>query len=209
MNAELESKLKSKNVTVIIDRSSSMSMKDGGAVTRWDSAKESVFGVCAEAEKFDEDGLDVYLFASENKRIPNVTAEQVYGIFDAPENSPNGTTALGEVLEVAFSNYFERKKTGDAKEGEIFLVITDGAPNDRKKVSRAIVEATKQVDHAEEIGLSFIQVGNDAGATSFLQWLDDDLVAKEGAKYDIVDTIKMADMANKPLKEVLINALID
>jgi hypothetical protein len=208
MSAELEAVLKTKNISVIIDRSMSMNFKDSGDISRWDSAKESVYGVCLEAEKFDDDGLDVYLFNDTHEKFNGISADKVYGIFD--ENRPCGSTALGDVLEVAFSDYFERKKAGNAKEGEVFLVVTDGAPDSKQKVYTALVEAASQVTSPTEIGVSFIQVGSDKGATAFLKELDDDLVAKHGAKYDIVDTLTVKEMNGKPsLTEVLINALTD
>ena len=91
------------------------------------------------------------------------------------------------------------------------MVLTDGEPNGGAKgqteVGNIIKEAADKVDSADEIGVTFIQVGKDEGATKFLKWLDDDLVATAGVKHDIVDTVKAIDTEGKPLIDVFINAL--
>ena len=66
----------------------------------------------------------------------------------------------------------------------------------------------QKLDKDEELGISLIQVGKDTKATKYLKALDDQLQSA-GAKFDIVDTITIDDMANLPLAEVLLNAIID
>jgi hypothetical protein len=58
------------------------------------------------------------------------------------------------------------------------------------------------------VGISFLQVGGDAGATRFLKALDDELT-RAGARYDIVDTMTLDEMSDRPLKDVLLGALFD
>jgi hypothetical protein len=87
-------------------------------------------------------------------------------------------------------------------------VVTDGEPDDRKAVMRVIVETTLKLDRDEELGISFIQVGNDREATQFLKVLDDQLQSV-GAKFDIVDTITIDEMEDITLTEVLMNAITD
>ena len=71
-----------------------------------------------------------------------------------------------------------------------------------------IVKATKKMDRDEELAISFIQVGNDSQATSFLKALDSQLVGI-GAKFDICDIITMDEMGDLTLTEVLLNAIND
>lgn len=118
-----------------------------------------------------------------------------------------GRTDLASVLSDAVNNYFDRKTIGEAKtNGETILVITDGEPDDYKGVMRVIIEASRQIDRDEELGISLIQVGKDRKATQFLQALDDQLESA-GAKFDIVDTITIDDMQGLTLAEVLLNAI--
>ena len=45
---------------------------------------------------------------------------------------------------------------------ETILVITDGAPTDRKKVEECIIRATHQyMEREEDLSITFMQIGND------------------------------------------------
>ena len=149
--------------------------------------------------------LFIYFRVSSN--VDNVTAAKVSTIFQ--ENDPSGRTDLAAVLADATNSYFQRKAAGQTPaNGEIILVVTDGEPDDRKAVMDVILATTQQLDRDEELAISFIQVGTDATATTFLKILDDDL-GRAGAKFDIVDTITMNDMEDLTLKEVLLSAIND
>ena len=200
--------LKDRDYTVIIDKSGSMSTQDQpNGRSRWQEAQESTLAVATKCEEFDPDGITVYVFARRFKRYDNVTASKVSQVFQ--ENDPMGSTNLADVLQDALDNYLKRKQAGQAKpQGETFLVITDGEPDDRKAVMEVIIKASRQIDRDEEIGMSFIQVGTDANAKRFLKALDDDLQGV-GAKFDIVDTVSLDDMEDMTLAEVLLNAIID
>ena len=200
--------LKDRDYTLIIDKSGSMSSPDQrGGRTRWEEAQESTQALARKCEQFDPDGITVYLFSGRFKRYDNVTASKVETIFQ--ENDPMGSTNLAAVLEDALNSYLQRKAAGTAKPvGETILVVTDGEPDDRKAVMRVIIEASRQLDRDEELAISFIQVGTDAGATRFLKALDDELEGV-GAKFDIVDTVTIDDMEDMTLAEVLTNAIAD
>ena len=136
-----------------------------------------------------------------------MTSAKVAQIFQ--ENDPAGTTNLAAVLQDALNNYFQRKAAGNTKpNGETILVITDGEPDDRKAVFEVIIQATRQMEKDEELGISMIQVGSDAQATKFLKALDDQLQGV-GAKFDICDTITLDDLEDMSLTDVLMNAITD
>jgi uncharacterized protein with von Willebrand factor type A (vWA) domain len=200
--------LQNRDYTLIIDKSGSMSIPDQrGGRTRWEEAQESTLAVARKCEQFDPDGITVYVFSSRFKRYDNVTASKVAQIF--LENELMGRTDLAGVLEDALNNFFQRKASGQVKaEGETILVVTDGEPDDRKAVMKAIVEASRKMDRDEELGISLIQVGNDAQATLFLKALDDSLEGV-GAKFDIVDTVTLDQMEDMTLAEVLVAAIAD
>ncbi|MBE9041612.1 VWA domain-containing protein [Oscillatoriales cyanobacterium LEGE 11467] len=200
--------LENRDYTLIIDKSGSMSTQDQAErKSRWEAVQESTFALAKKCEEFDPDGITVYVFSSRFRRYDNVTADKVTEIFQ--ENEPVGRTDLFSVLKDALDNYFGRKSRGEAKEnGEIFLVITDGEPNDRKGVMKLLIEASRQIDKDEELGISFVQVGNDPKVTEFLKALDDRLEGA-GAKFDIVDTVPLDRMKGATLSEVLLNAILD
>jgi hypothetical protein len=200
--------LDQRDFTLIIDKSGSMSIKDGlGGKSRWSSMQESTLALASKCEENDPDGITVYTFSGRFKRYENVTSSKVEQIFT--ENEPLGSTNLAGVLEDSVNNYFGRKTSGQTKpNGEIIVVVTDGEPDDRKAVMRVIIEASRRMDKDEELSISFIQIGNDTEATRFLKALDDEMKTV-GAKFDIVDTITIDDMENSTLTEVLLNAIAD
>jgi len=197
-----------RDYTLIIDKSGSMSTPDQvGGRTRWEIAQESPIALARKCEQFDPDGITVYVFSGKFKRYDDVTTAKVSQIFQ--ENDPAGTTNLAGVLQDALNNYFQRKAAGQTKpNGETILVITDGEPDDRKAVFEVIIQATRQMEKDEELGISMIQVGSDAQATKFLKALDDQLQGV-GAKFDICDTITLDDLEDMSLTDVLMNAITD
>jgi hypothetical protein len=68
-------------------------------------------------------------------------------------------------------------------------VITDGAPSDEPE--DVIVAAARRLDRGDfplsQLGIQFVQIGNDPEARAALEELDDDLSGKYGVR-DIVDT---------------------
>ncbi len=200
--------MQDRDYTLILDKSGSMSTPDQpGGKTRWDVAQESTLALARKCEQFDPDGITVYTFSSRFKRYDDVTSAKVQQIF--MENDPVGTTNLATVLMDATNSYFQRKAVGVTKPGgETILVVTDGEPDDRRAVMEIIIDVTRRMERDEELAISFIQVGNDAGATKFLKALDEQLEGV-GAKFDICDTVTMDDMADMSLAEVLMNAISD
>ncbi len=197
-----------RDYTLILDKSGSMSTPDqAGGRSRWDIAQESTLALARKCEQFDPDGLTVYVFSGRFKRYDDVTSAKVAQIF--LENDPAGTTNLAGVLQNALDNYFQRKAAGKTKaNGETILVVTDGEPDDRKAVFEVIINATRQMERDEELGISMIQVGSDAQASKFLKALDDQLQSV-GAKFDICDTITLDDMEDMSLADILMNAITD
>jgi hypothetical protein len=200
--------LDKRDYTLIIEKSSSMSIKDRiDGKSRWSIVQESTFALAKKCEELDPDGITVYTFSGQFKRYENVTAKQVQQIFQ--ENQPSGLTDLASVLEDALNDYFKRKSIGQSKpNGETIIVVTDGEPDDRKAVIRVILEASRRMDKDEEVAISFIQVGNDVEAKRYLRAIDNDLQSA-GAKFDIVDTLTVDDMENLSMTEVLLNAIVD
>jgi hypothetical protein len=200
--------LDQRDFTLIIDKSGSMSIKDkSGGKSRWNTMQESTLALASKCEELDPDGITVYTFSGRFRRYENVTAAKVQQIF--LENEPIGSTDLASVLQDAANNYFQRKSAGQIKaNGEIIVVVTDGEPDDRKAVMRVIIEASRRLDKDEELAITFIQIGEDAGAKQFLKALDDEMKTV-GAKFDIVDTITAEDMENSTLTEILLNAIAD
>lgn len=205
-NTESVSKeqLAQRNYWLLIDKSGSMSATDTpGGKSRWEWAQEQTENIARECAKFDADGIDVILFAGAPKVYNNVTPDKVTQIFR--ENSPGGSTDTAAALKVPLDSYFTQKAAGTAKHITI-VCVTDGEPTDKAAVARVIKEATQKMDDDIEIGITFIQVGQDQGARAYLEGLDNDI---QGAKYDIVDTKNDAEMENMTTEALLVAAITD
>lgn len=203
------SKLQNRDYTIILDKSGSMTASDTpNGKSRWAYAQESTQAIASTVNQYDPDGLTIIPFSSNFKVYENQTPEKIGEIWK--EQSPMGSTVLAPVLKQVFSNYLKRKAAGQAKpNGEMLLVVTDGQPEDEQQVAKEIIAFTKQLENGDdEFGISFIQVGRDAGATAFLKRLDDDL-EKQGAKFDIVDTKTIDEVESIGLTETLMAALND
>lgn len=196
--------LAKRDYVLCIDKSGSMSLPYKNT-TRWKYAQEQTEALARKCAEFDSDGIDVHVFAGKVKSYTGVTPDKVAQIFK--ENEPGNTTATDLVLKTVFDTYFSKKEAGTAKPVTC-LVITDGEPNDRNAVVKAIVDAANKIEADEELAVSFIQVGDDPGARAFLKFLDDDLEA-QGAKFDIVDCKNDEEMESLTLTDILIAAVED
>jgi len=206
MNADA---LKNREVYIVVDKSGSMSTPDcAGGKSRWDYMKESVSAIAKLVAPYDPDGITVVPFANQFKVYDNVTPTVVDQIFS--ENTPMGGTDLAAVLTEVFARCVAQKKNGTLKaNGSLILVATDGQPNDKEAAKKAIVNFANSLEKDEEAGILFIQVGKDPDAAKFLTELDDDLVAKNGAKFDIVDTKSFDAVENMAFEDVLLGAIND
>lgn len=199
--------LSKRDFILLVDMSGSMSTKDTPTgQTRWDYAKEGAEALARECEKYDQDGITVGVFNGKWMIHENIKAgsEDLHNIFT--HNQPGGNTNTAGVLDAVLAPYLLARP--NAKPLTI-ICVTDGEPTSQQDVVDVIVNATKKIEDDSEIGISFIQVGKDGNARAFLQMLDDDLVKKHGAKFDIVDTKTDEDMNDIPLTEILIQAVTD
>jgi hypothetical protein len=180
---------------LIIDRSGSMSW--GG---RWAEAEKAVKSLAPYICKFDPDGITLYFFDHEVNQFDNIqTQSQVEELFRTYK--PRGSTNLALALHTAFDHHFKGQRGAST-----MLVVTDGSPDSQEEVKRIVRRATHSMLADEELSVSFIQIGNDVGATKFLKLLDDDL---DEAKFDIVDTISAEAAGKISFAELVARSIYD
>lgn len=200
--------LKKRDFILLIDRSASMQETDcPGGKSRWDYAHEVTVGFAQEMVKYDDNGITVIPFNNHFKKYENIQGgdDKTKQIFS--EAFPSGSTDTALVLKDVLDEYIATRKSATCKP-IIVVCVTDGLPDDEKALVNVIVNASKQIDNEEEIGIEFIQIGKDAHARDFLKRLDDNLT-NEGAKFDIVNTTTMDDLADKSMTDVLIAAVTE
>lgn len=169
-------KLSEYDFVVVFDASGSMSEPCKGNQSRWEYMQETALSLVRDIEKYDQDGVDTVMFSGSSIQAnTGVTGDKVKEIFT---RSPRGSTPLAEALTEAL------KLAGKSDKKDFILVFTDGVPDDKKAAAKVIVEAANAQETDDALTFLFVQIGNDAAATSYLKSLDDDL---KGAKFDIVD----------------------
>lgn len=209
----LSGQLTDYDYTVVIDRSTSMRKKmKGKRITRMQAVEEVVLEVIMEASRFDPDGLTVYTFSHKYDMIDNVTCDDAEDLFDSIKLSAG--TVLAPVLEDIYQQHKRKKEEGKDIKGDIVIVIHDGEPDDKDDVVRTLVKMANYVKNDKEMGITFIQAGDDSTAISFLQYLDDYLYKPKsrgghGAKHDIIDTKSIEWFNENGAKKGFLQALID
>lgn len=197
-----------RNYVLVIDRSGSMSssVSNINSKSRWGYCQEAVKALAVKCDSLDDDGIDVYIFNSSFHKFSNVKADTVDTIFNT--KSPTGGTDFIPVLTEVFNTHFAQVNDKPTT----VVVITDGEPSSgatgRKDLVNLIINTSQKMEADSELGISFIQVGDDSDATKFLNFLDDELVSM-GAKFDIVDTKTIKDLEHMELEDVLLAAIND
>ncbi|QRV87272.1 von willebrand factor type A domain protein [Ceratobasidium sp. AG-Ba] len=179
--------LRGYDTVFLIDDSGSMS----GA--RWKEAGRALANVAEKASMYDPNGIDIHFLNSYESARDVTTQSEVLDLFNAVR--PYGPTPTGDRLDQLLGEYITELE--DAKNKGLkkipkpvnFIVITDGVPTDDPE--SVIIAAARRLDAGNfllsQLGIQFIQVGNDSKATKALKELDDGLNNTHKIR-DIVDT---------------------
>ncbi|KAG8901300.1 hypothetical protein FRB99_005415 [Tulasnella sp. 403] len=168
---------------------------------RWSEARAALAGIADIAARYDKNGLDIHFLNSKAVGTGLHSSGEVMQLFDKVR--PNGMTPTGDRLEDLLSDYYrklEKSKGGSGKwklwkqkekEAHVkpanFIVVTDGAATDDP--APVIKVAAKRLDEGNyplsQVGIQFLQIGDDEKAAVSLKQLDDDLDDVR----DMVDTV--------------------
>ncbi|EIW76378.1 hypothetical protein CONPUDRAFT_130975 [Coniophora puteana RWD-64-598 SS2] len=160
---------------------------------RWSQAREAIAELAAIASEYDANGIDIHFLNSDHQGKGLKSAKKVRDVFN--KVSPKYSTPLGPVVREVLAAYKDQLVDGKKRKKTIkpvnYLVITDGRPDDEQDLEDAIVKFAHWLDREEypptQVGIQFVQVGNDSEASEYLQKLDNNLSPKKGIR-DIVDT---------------------
>jgi hypothetical protein len=207
-----EALLKNRDYTIVVAKTrSDLVQKPPGYEQRWLHAHDAIVTLAQKCETFDPDGITLYLSNQDQsqpfKSYKHVKSAQLGEIFDA--HYPPATIDLLKVLQTILHEFFTRKAAQQTQpNGEMILILIDGEPSDRMAISRLLVHTANQLDQDSELGIGFIQLGDDLIARGFLAALDENLKSA-GAKFDIVHTEVLADIQPHSLTEFLQDVLGD
>lgn len=189
-------------LVVVIDDSDSME----GAL--WLEARDALAGVAEFSSQKGGDGLDIYCLNSPRYRLDLRSESDIRDYFNSI--SPDGQTPLGAKLKQILDIYVPRIEDPTINHKPInILVITDGVPTDDPR--QVIVDFARRLDTKNvplrKLGLQFVQIGDDFGATQALKELDDNLGPTHGVR-DMVDTVTFN--SDEPLlrTEVLVKVVL-
>lgn len=177
---------------------------------RWTWAKNALATLATVAARYDADGIDIEFLNSKTRGSEMKNKAAVEALFASV--TPQGKTPLGKRLDAILRAYMRQlSKQPDKTKPLNLIVITDGAPTDGSATEEAIVRCARALDarnaRTTQLGIQFVQIGNDARARAYLESLDDDLV-KHNIR-DIVDTTLSGsgDGLNLDLVKILVGAV--
>lgn len=205
--------LRSHDVVVIQDRSSSMGDKEHFPVSgrgsrkmsRWKWCLSQAVDLTRQTARIPGGRITLVLFSSQYDVYENVTLQQVPYIF--ARNKIFIGTKIVPPLADQLDRYFQRRDAGTAKP-LVIAIITDAIPQDDDDLKDLIVETTHRMRNPDEITITILQVGSEEDGQALLRKLDHRMVRK-GAKFDIVKTKTFPQVLQAGLTRSLIEAIED
>ncbi|MGB3510248.1 MAG: hypothetical protein WBA93_13630 [Microcoleaceae cyanobacterium] len=204
--------LKNRDYTFIFARSPESWSSDHPYYEDWRAAQIQIIDLAKHCQSLDDDGITVY-FAShpflKHTNTEVIKLAQLFQVKQAPEKMD-----LVSSLQDAIDDYFKRRDAKQTKNGDIILVLLDQISDEQETLINMIIKATERLDlipgtdNSYELGVSFLQVGEDQATKEYLTFLDDRLI-EAGAKCDIVDAKFWYEIKQESLKDILIHALLD
>lgn len=197
--------LKQFDTTFVVDDTGSMQLPakssdaSGSDVkTRWDVLTKALQYIAQIAATYDKDGVDISFLISEDLNTTNITTgQEVLDLLDQVDlTAGSGGTyfepVLAEILGPYVSKYedfFEKKKKGEktTKPKPLnVIVLTDGMDDEEEATEELLVRIAGQLDKMNaprsQVGIQFLQVGDDPDAAAFLDRLDNDIKVTRGVR---------------------------
>jgi hypothetical protein len=175
----LEEKLYNLQLIFLVDISGSMQEKDtdpegtgtrgmlGPFWTRYDNMVKLLKNMVTQLWQYDSNGeIPCYFF---NDKVEcEVFKDPKKLLATIRTHKPSGTTALGDAL------YRAAAENLNDKENFLFIVFTDGVPNNVDQVFQFLEHEIYWKDRTgDRLNVLFVRFGNDRGAIHFLSDLDD------------------------------------
>ncbi|MCJ1399803.1 hypothetical protein MMC11_003006 [Xylographa trunciseda] len=158
--------------------------------TRWDVLVRGMQYIADIAAKHDDDGVDVFFLCSKLNKRNVKDGQEILDrlnkvILEANVGGTYFEPALSPILSNytwKYRNYFEARNAGQHVEPPKpmnIIVLTDGGADDPKQTEKLLVRVAKELDKmwapSYQLGIQFVQVGDDPRATKYLKILDDQL----------------------------------
>lgn len=204
--------LEDRDYTIIIARSDASKDPQHPWYEEWVEAQASLIDLAKKCQEFDPDGITLYEASTPMWKYKNSNVARLAEILQRQNtelDSANPSAInLEEALKETFSDYFAIKTNAAGKKGAIIVAVLDQKPEKAAAVAEILVSVANKIDTDEEIGVSFIQIGDDLKTREFLTDLDTNLQGR-GARFDIVDTKFWHEIKRSSVVQFLIGAIND
>lgn len=204
--------LEDRDYTIIIARSDGSRDPEHPWYEEWVGAQASLIDLAKKCQEFDSDGITVYEASTPMWKYKNSNVARLAEILQRQNTEPDSANQtainLGEPLKGALSDYFNLKTKGKGKKGSVIVVVIDEQPQNTAAIAEILISAANKIDKDEEIGVIFIQIGDDLPTREFLTDLDTNLQVR-GARFDIVDTKFWHEIKRSSVVQFLIGAIND
>jgi len=200
--------------------------------SRWAVLENCLQYIAEIAIAHDKDGIDIQFLKMTNLNEKEITdpavvfkkLETVRDHLDKPECG--GGTAFYEALEEAiyprledYRDFVEKKKKRQRVQRPKplnLIVITDGAAHDTQEVREYLAEVGTELTNlramTRQIGIQFVQIGDDPDAARWLEGMDRELRTEDGQPVrDFIDTRNFHSQEGEPeeaLKSTLLHILL-
>jgi hypothetical protein len=168
------------NIILFVDDSGSMSTIEPkeDKMSRWDILKQVLKTISFWSTLMDDDGIDVRFFNSQYEGNNITNDDSVNEMFE--KIRPSGGTPMGhQMINKLFNPFIYRFLNAQQLNKPVLIItITDGCPDNREDVVRAITECSNKFRNSKYgengIAFSFAQIGSDVGAQKWLSIIDQD-----------------------------------
>ena len=204
--------LEDRDYTIIIARSDASKDPQHPWYEEWVEAQASLIDLAKKCQEFDSNGITLYEASTPMWKYKNSNVARLAEILQRQNTEPDSANPtainLEEALKEALSDYFANKTNPQGKKGAIIVAVLDEKPEKTAAVAEILISAANKIDKDQEIGVSFIQIGDDLKTREFLIDLDTNLQGR-GARFDIVDTKFWHEIKRSSVVQFLIGAIND
>ena len=183
----------------VIDDSASMlrPVTEGrNVMTRWESVIRSIEYFGGLAAQLDDDGIDLHFINNRRKDRENIqSGKTLLDIVEGIQSWPD-SNYLDDILQLILDEYVQKYRyyrKGSDSDHETrslkplnVIVISDGKSKDHEKVEATLVRTARALRGLNapptQVGVQFVQVGDDEVAAQWFRTLDDKLRPMYGVR---------------------------
>jgi hypothetical protein len=192
--------LKQSDFVVMVDKSGSMSNRlDDKGTTKWTWCRDHIWAFSQEAASIANKKITLVPFSQTYYVRKDCQPDDILRMFK--QQAPGGGTDITTPLSKVLDDYQARH----ASDPLIVAIITDGEPTAGGDLAETIKTFSRSLSNPPKVKIIFFCIGSDTAGENLITRLDITL-RNEGAKYDIVDSYKFAELQRIGLDKALLKS---